>query len=333
MLYPDFPISRPRRTRRFKVLRDLVSETSLLPSDLVYPLFVKDCLNERSPIPSLPGQYYYPVEMLPKAVEEAMDVGVRSFLIFGIPKSKDPTGSEAYSKEGVVQRALREVKPSFGDSALIITDVCMCHYTDHGHCGIVVDKRVDNDRTIQYLARIALSHAEAGADIVAPSSMMDGMVKAIREILDENGFQDVSIMSYSSKYASSFYGPFREAANSTPRFGDRRGYQMDPRNVREAVIEALLDVREGADVVMVKPALPYLDVIRAVKEALLVPVAAYSVSGEYVMLKLAAERGLLDEKKGALEVLYSMKRAGADILITYYATQVAEWLAEGYDPL
>ncbi len=332
MIYPDFPVSRPRRLRRLKILRDAVAETTLLPNDLIYPIFVKEGISAPSPIKSMPGIYHYPIEGISKALEEALERGVRSFLIFGVPQHKDDMGSEAYNRRGIVQKALRELRSSFGSEVVLITDVCMCHYTSHGHCGIVEGEYVDNDKTINYLAEISLTHAEAGADIVAPSSMMDGMVKAIRSKLDANGFYNTIIMSYSSKFSSSFYSPFREAANSSPKFGDRRGYQMDPRNVREAVKESILDVKEGADIVMVKPALSYLDVLRAVKESLLVPVAAYSVSGEYAMIKLAAERGLVDERKVVLEVMHSIKRAGADLVITYYAPKVAEWINEGYNP-
>ncbi len=334
----SFPKLRPRRLRRSRVLRDLVAEARLDAGRLIMPLFFKEGISSPEPIESMPGYYRYPVEKAAEAVEEAYSLGIRAVLVFGIPSSKDELGSQAYRKDGVVQRAVRVLKDTYGSSLLVATDVCVCQYTTHGHCGVMARRPgckgdecwyVDNDRTIGVLGKIAVSHAEAGADIVAPSSMMDGMVQAIRRALDEEGFSETAIMSYSVKYASSFYGPFREAAYSAPRFGDRRSYQMDPRNAAEAVKEARLDVEEGADILMVKPALPYLDVIRLVKTSFPeYPLAAYSVSGEYAMIKAAAEKGWLNEKNIVLEALHSIRRAGADIIITYYAVSAARWLGE-----
>ena len=336
----NYPSLRPRRLRRLKALRDMVAETTLTPQDFMMPVFVVEDAREPSPIPSMPGYYRYPVDMVVDAVSKAVDLGVKSVIVFGIPAWKDEKGSSAYSEKGVVQRAVRLLKEAYGQRLIVATDVCMCQYTSHGHCGIVRvgDKcapgeegcwTVDNDETIEILGRIAVSHAEAGADMVAPSSMMDGMVQAIRRALDEAGFKDVAIMSYAVKYASSFYGPFRDAAHSAPSFGDRRAYQMDPRNAMEALKEAGLDVEEGADILMVKPALAYLDVIRLVKDAYPhYPLAAYSVSGEYSMIKAAAGRGWLDEKRVVLEILTAIKRAGADLIITYYAADAALWLRE-----
>jgi porphobilinogen synthase len=320
-----FPATRLRRLRKTGVLRDMVRETELAPSHLVQPLFVQ-LGEERTPVESMPG-----VERLSisNAVEEAGRVhalGVPAVLLFGIPADKDEEGSGAYDGEGVVQLAVRALKEAHPD-LVVITDVCLCEYTSHGHCGVVLDDgTVDNDLTLELLARTANSHAEAGADAVAPSDMMDGRVGALRTQLDAEGHKDLPIIAYSAKFASAYYGPFREAAESTPAFGDRRSYQMDPANADEAVREALLDVDEGADVVMVKPALPYLDVIRRVKEATRVPVAAYNVSGEYSMLKAAAAQGWLDERAAVLEALTSIRRAGADIVITYHAKDAAGWL-------
>jgi porphobilinogen synthase len=320
-----FPATRLRRLRKTGVLRDMVRETELTPSHLVQPLFVQ-LGEERTPVESMPG-----VERLSisNAVEEAGQVhvlGVSAVLVFGIPADKDEQASGAYDDEGVVQLAVRALKEAHPE-LVVITDVCLCEYTSHGHCGVVLDDgRVDNDMTLELLARTANSHADAGADAVAPSDMMDGRVGALRTQLDAEGHKDLPIVAYSAKFASAFYGPFREAAESTPAFGDRRSYQMDPANADEAVREALLDVEEGADVVMVKPALPYLDVVRRVKEATRVPVAAYHVSGEYSMLKAAAANGWLDERAAVLEALTSIRRAGADIVITYYAKDAAGWL-------
>ncbi len=328
-----FPTIRPRRLRSNQRIRNLVAETDLGPERLVAPLFVQEGAREPVPVEAMPGVYRWPVEAVADEAKRILDEGVDKFLIFGIPARKDEEGSEAYNPHGVVQTAVRNLRRELGDRALIMTDVCMCQYTVHGHCGIVVrgngSWRVDNDRTLPYMGKIAVSHVEAGADVVAPSSMMDGVVGQIRRSLDEAGYTDALIMAYSVKYASSFYGPFREAAESAPAFGDRRTYQMDPRNAMEALKEAELDVEEGADILMVKPALPYLDVIRLVKEAFpQYPLAAYSVSGEYSMLRAAGERGWLDEDRALLEVLYSIRRAGADAIITYYAPRAARLLRE-----
>ncbi len=336
----SFPYLRPRRLRKNKYLRDLVAETRISPRDFIYPIFVKEGASEPEPISSMPGQYRWPIEKVSKPVSEALELGVRNVLLFGIPLHKDELGSSAYSRDGVVQRAVRKIRKEFGEEVVIHTDVCLCHYTSHGHCGLLTRKCVgdycrdviDNDSTLELLGKVAVSHAEAGADVVAPSSMMDGMVMAIRKALDEAGFEDVAIMSYAAKYASAFYGPFREAADNAPQKGDRRTYQMDPRNGEEAVKEVVLDVEEGADILMVKPALAYLDVIRRVREAFPhYPLAAYNVSGEYSMVKAAAEKGLVDEKKMVLEILHAIKRAGANIIITYHALEAARWLGEGLD--
>lgn len=321
-----FPTSRMRRLRGSGAIRDLVSETLIDTKHLVLPLFVTE--KEAGPIPSMPGVERHSVEGLVGKVEEALGLGISSFLLFGIPGFKDDVGSQAYSREGVVQRALRRLSGSFGDRVVLMADTCLCEYTIHGHCGVIVGGGVDNDRTLELLAKTAVSQAEAGADVVAPSAMMDGQVGAIRRALDEAGFRQTLIMGYSAKYASAFYGPFRVAAESKPQFGDRRSYQMDPRNGGEAMREVAQDVAEGADIVMVKPAMPYLDVIWRVKEAFHLPVAAYQVSGEYLMLKSAASSGYLDEKLAVLESVYAIRRAGADIVITYFAEDVARWLRE-----
>jgi len=324
-----FPLVRMRRMRRCETIRSMVRETHVSVKDLVYPMFVQPGNGIITEVPSMPNVYRYSVDKLLGAVEEVVSLGIPALLLFGIPEVKDERASSAYSKDGVVQRAVRQVKRSFGDDIIVITDVCLCSYTSHGHCGIVSeDGVVQNDATLEVLKMVALSHAEAGADIVAPSDMMDGRVGAIRRALDGAGYQDVPIMAYSAKYASAFYGPFREAAESTPQFGDRTTYQMAPTNVREALREVELDIVEGADIVMVKPALTYLDVLAKVKEAVRMPVAAYSVSGEYSMIKAAARMGWLDEKRTALEVLTAIKRAGADIIITYFAKDVAKWIDE-----
>jgi porphobilinogen synthase len=321
-----FPATRMRRLRRTGTLRDMVRQTDLSPQHLVYPMFVELGTDSRTPIESMPGIDRLSIS---HAVEEAgiaHALGIPSVLLFGIPAEKDPQGSGAYDKEGVVQLAVRAIKEAHPE-LVVITDVCMCEYTSHGHCGIVRDDgSVDNDVTLELLAKTAISHAAAGADAVAPSDMMDGRVAALRAQLDAEGYPETPIIAYSAKFASAFYGPFREAAESTPAFGDRRSYQMDPANSDEAVREALLDVEEGADMVMVKPALPYLDVIRRVKDATLLPVAAYNVSGEYSMIKAAAAAGYLDERTAVLETLTGIRRAGADIVITYHAKDVAEWL-------
>lgn len=320
-----FPITRLRRLRRTDALRSLVRETSLDVGDLVYPLFVCPGESLEEPLPGLPGIGRRSVDRLCGEVEEAAALGVPAVLLFGIPESKDEIASEAYDSDGIVQQALRELKQRV-PGVVLITDVCLCEYTSHGHCGLVRDGEVLNDLTLELLAKTAISHVEAGADAVAPSDMMDGRVSAIRGALDAEGFDTVPIVAYSAKFASAFYGPFREVADSAPAFGDRRGYQMDPPNLREAMRECELDVREGADVIMVKPALPYLDVIAAARARFDLPIGAYSVSGEYAMLKSAAASGWLDERRAALESLVAIKRAGADIIVTYWAKEVANWL-------
>lgn len=321
-----FPIKRMRRLRRTEKIRAMVGETSLSKKDLIYPIFVEEGLKEKVEIPSMPFQFRLPLMEVRDEALELVSLGVPAVILFGIPEKKDAEGSEAYNPKGIVQEAVREIKDEVGDDLVVITDVCLCEYTSHGHCGVVDGERILNDPTLKLLAKGALSHAEAGADIVAPSDMMDGRVGAIREALDGKGYEDTIIMSYAAKYASSFYGPFREAADSTPSFGDRRGYQMDPRNSAEAVQEAYLDLQEGADIVMVKPALAYLDVLYRVKTELLVPTAAYSVSGEYSMVKAAGREGLVDERKIVMEILTAIKRAGADMILTYHAKDVARWL-------
>jgi porphobilinogen synthase len=314
-----------RRLRRTRALRELVRETDLSPRHLVQPLFVVAGEGVREEVPSMPGIERLSIGELAAEGTELEAAGIGAVILFGIPASKDEAGSAAYDPEGVVQMAVRALKEAHPE-LVVITDVCLCEYTSHGHCGIVRDGEVDNDITIELLAKTAISHADAGADVVAPSDMMDGRIGAIRSQLDEEGHPDVAIIAYSAKYASAFYGPFREAAESTPEFGDRRGYQMDPANALEAVREAELDLEEGADVVMVKPALPYLDVIRRVKEGTGAPVAAYQVSGEYSMLKAAASRGWLDEPSAVLETLTAIRRAGADLVLTYHAKEAAGWL-------
>ena len=313
-----FPKYRPRRLRRGEIIRSMVRETSLSAHDFIYPFFVVPGSGVRNPIGSMPGVFQLSVDELVKDAVEVKDLGIPAVLLFGIPEAKDEVGSGAYAKDGIVQRAVQELKEKVND-LLVVTDVCMCEYTSHGHCGEIKDGDVDNDATLLLLARTALSHAEAGADMVAPSDMMDGRVGAIRETLDENGFTNVSIMAYAAKYASSFYGPFRDAAESAPQFGDRRSYQMDPANSNEAMREISLDIEEGADIIMVKPALSYLDVIRRASREFDLPLAAYNVSGEYSMIKAAAEKGWLDGERVMMEVLTSIKRAGADIIITYFA--------------
>jgi porphobilinogen synthase len=314
-----------RRLRRSEALRALVRETKVEVGDLIYPLFVVEGSKIKQKISSMPGLYRLSNDLLPKEAEEIARLGIPAIILFGIPEKKDEAGSSAYHPKGIIQQAIRAIKKTVPE-LLVITDVCLCEYTSHGHCGVVVDGYVDNDKTLGLLAKTALSHAEAGADIIAPSDMMDGRVKAIRQVLDRNGFQDIPILAYAAKYASYFYGPFREAAESAPQFGDRRSYQMDPPNWREALREIEQDIVEGADIVMVKPALPYLDVIRKVRDTFNHPLAAYSVSGEYAMVKAAAQQGWLDEKGIVLEMLTAIKRAGADIIITYYAKEAARWL-------
>ncbi len=323
----SFPEARPRRLRRTEAIRRLVRETRLSADQLVLPLFVRPGEGIRSPIGSMPGVFQFSVDELVKECHEAAKLGIQAVLLFGIPSGKDAVGSEAYALDGIVQRAIRALKAAL-PSLLVITDVCLCEYTSHGHCGVLRGQEVENDATLELLAKMALSHAQAGADIVAPSDMMDGRVGAIRTALDRGGFQHAAIMAYSAKYASGFYGPFREAAGSAPQFGDRCGYQMDPANAEEALREVALDIQEGADIVMVKPALAYLDIIWRVKERFGVPVAAYNVSGEFSMVKAAGEKGWLEERRIVLEVLTAIRRAGADILITYHAKDVARWLKE-----
>jgi len=323
----SFPDVRPRRLRRTEALRRLVRETALTTDGLVLPLFVRPGERVRRPIASMPGHCQLSVDELVKECREAAGLGIPAVLLFGIPSAKDPVGSDAYNDAGIMQEAVRAVKDALPD-LLVVTDVCLCEYTDHGHCGVVHDGAVDNDATLDLLAAMAVSHARAGADIVAPSAMMDGQVGAIRAALDQEGLDEVPIMAYSAKFASGFYGPFRDAAESPPQFGDRRGYQMDPANSREALREVELDVAEGADIVMVKPALAYLDILWRVKELFGLPLAAYSVSGEFAMVKAAAEKGWLDERKVVWEILTAIRRAGADILITYFAKDAARWLAE-----
>jgi len=323
-----FPLYRPRRLRESPLLRALVRETALRVDDFVYPLFAVHGRGVREPIGSMPGQARLSVDELVKECKDAASMGIPAVLLFGLPRDKDPRGREAYAEDGIIQQAVRAVKDTIPD-LLVITDVCLCEYTSHGHCGVVEDGRVKNDPTLELLTRTAVSHVEAGADLVAPSDMMDGRVAAIREGLDEAGFPETPIMAYSAKYASAFYGPFREAADSTPQFGDRRGYQMDPANALEAMREVALDVDEGADIVMVKPALPYLDIIARVKGEFGLPVAAYSVSGEYAMLKAAGQLGWLDEERAMLEALTGIRRAGADIIITYFAKDAARLIEQG----
>lgn len=321
----QFPVYRPRRLRANQNLRRLVRETTLCTDDLIYPMFVVHGVDVAHEIPSMPGCYQYSVDRLVNAAQSLADLGIPGTILFGIPQYKDSSGTEAYADDGIIQQAIRAVKDAV-PNLLVMTDVCLCEYTDHGHCGVVHEGEVLNDATLSLLAKSALSHARAGADVIAPSDMMDGRIGAIRETLDENGYEQIPIMAYAAKYASAFYGPFREAAESTPQFGDRRSYQMDSANAEEALREVRLDLEEGADIVMVKPALSYLDVISRVKERFEVPIAAYNVSGEYAMIKAAAQNGWLDEKQVALEMLTSIKRAGANMILTYFAKSVVEWL-------
>ncbi|GAW93604.1 porphobilinogen synthase [Calderihabitans maritimus] len=324
----QFPALRPRRLRENETIRRMVRETRLSVDDLIYPMFVIYGEGVRNPVPSMPGVFQLSVDQVVLEAEEVVKLGIPAVILFGIPEKKDEIGSGAYDDNGEVQQAIKALKDRFPE-LVVITDVCLCEYTSHGHCGLVDKGRILNDPTLELLARMAVSHARAGADMVAPSDMMDGRVAAIREKLDALGFKHVPIMAYSAKYASAFYGPFRDAAHSTPQFGDRRSYQMDPANSNEAIREVKLDIAEGADIVMVKPALSYLDIIRRVKEETGYPVAAYNVSGEYAMVKAAAAQGWIDEKKVVLELLTSMKRAGADMILTYHAKDVAKWLVEG----
>jgi porphobilinogen synthase len=321
-----FPENRPRRMRRNETLRRMVRETKLSVDDLIYPMFAVVGKGIRREISSMPGVFHYSVENLVKEAREVAALGIPSVLLFGIPGKKDPLGKDAYSDKGIIQTAVRAIKDAVPD-LMVVTDVCFCEYTDHGHCGILKGNDVDNDATLEILARSALSHAKAGADIVAPSDMMDGRVGAIRKGLDTGGYSQIPIMSYAAKYAGGFYGPFREAAESVPSFGDRRSYQMDSANAREAMREVALDVQEGADIVMVKPALAYLDIIHRVRQAFDLPVAAYNVSGEYSMVKAAAKLGWIDGDLVTMEILLSIKRAGADMIITYAAKEAARALA------
>ncbi|MDO8683106.1 MAG: porphobilinogen synthase [Armatimonadota bacterium] len=322
-----FPITRQRRLRTNEAIRRMVRETELSINDLIYPIFVRNGLDVKLEIPSMPGAYHFSIDALAKEVDEVRRLGIPAVLLFGLPANKDEYGSEAYAAEGIVQRAVRAIKTE-APNLIVITDVCLCEYTSHGHCGVVEGNKVVNDKSVELIARTALSHAEAGADIVAPSDMMDGRVAAIRETLDESGFVDTAIMAYSAKYASAFYGPFRDAADSAPQFGDRKSYQMDPANRREAIREIALDLEEGADIVMVKPALSYLDIISDARSISDIPIAAYNVSGEYSMVKAAAANGWIDEQRVVMEILTSIKRAGADIILTYHAKDVANWLGE-----
>ncbi len=320
-------IIRPRRLRRTPAIRDMVRETHLTVKDLIFPLFVKHGKGIKDPIPSMPGQYHFSTDTVMKEVEEVRSLGIPAVLLFGLPEKKDALGTCAYQEDEAVQVSVSGIKKNFPDM-VVITDVCLCEYTDHGHCGIIRDGSVDNDATLEVLARQAVSHALAGADFVAPSDMMDGRVAAIRNELDLNNYKDTGIISYAVKYASAFYGPFREAADSAPQFGDRAGYQMDPANANEAIKEAALDMDEGADMIMVKPALPYLDIIRRVRDECLLPLVAYNVSGEYSMIRAAEQHGWIDGRRAMMEVLTSIKRAGADLIITYFAKDAARVLKE-----
>ena len=322
-------MNRGRRTRRNDNVRRMVRETRLSKDSLIYPLFLEEGSDIKAHIDAMPGQYRYSPDRVHELIDECLDHGVNKVILFGIPACKDSVGTQAYDEDAIVQSGIRKIKEEYGDDIYVVTDVCMCEYTDHGHCGILKDKEVDNDLTLPYLAKIALSHVEAGADMVAPSDMMDGRIEKIRRSLDEAGHSNIPIMSYAAKYASAFYGPFRDAADSAPSFGDRRAYQMDYHNRREAIKESLFDAHEGADILMVKPALSYLDIIRDVKDRTNLPVAAYSVSGEYSMIKNAGKAGLLDEYKTMCESTVSIYRAGADILLTYYAMEIAEAIQKG----
>ena len=321
------PYYRPRRLRRNENIRRMVRETQLSVDDLILPLFVTEGTNVRNPIVSMPGHFQFSIDLLVEEVKQVHQMGIPAIILFGIPDNKDPLGKDATSEQGIIQRSIMAIKEAVPDM-YVIADVCFCEYTDHGHCGAVINGEVDNDATLEMLQQQVITHGKAGADMVAPSGMMDGMVGAIREALDNNGFEKMPIMSYAAKYSSAFYGPFRDAAESAPQYGDRRGYQMDPANAREALYEVELDVQEGADIIMVKPAMPYLDIIRQVRDNIDLPVAAYNVSGEFSMVKAAAEKGWIDEKKVALEMLTSIKRAGADIILTYFAKDVVKWLSE-----
>ena len=321
----SFPIHRLRRLRKTELLRGLVRETRLSVANFVYPMFVRPGSNVRQEVSSMPGVFQQSADKIVEDCREVESLGIPGVILFGLPETKDARGASSLQKDGVVQRAIEAIRKA-KLNLIVITDVCLCEYTDHGHCGVIENGEVANDATLEILAEQSLSHARAGADIVAPSDMMDGRVAAIRKKLDENGFQDLPILSYAAKYCSGFYGPFREAADSAPQFGDRRSYQMDPANAREALKEVALDLEEGADMIMIKPALPYLDVITRVRQEFPVPIAAYNVSGEYSMVKAAAQNGWLDEKRAALEILTGIQRAGADIILTYHAKDAARWL-------
>lgn len=310
-------------------MRKMVRETRVDKSSLIYPLFVKEGTGIKEEIPTMPGQYRYSIDMLPEALGELLDAGVNKVMFFGIPDVKDEVGSQAYARNGIVQRALEKARAEFGQDMYLITDVCMCEYTSHGHCGVLCGHEVENDQTLELLAKTALSHVQAGADMVAPSDMMDGRVRAIRSILDQNGHKEIPIMSYAVKYASAFYGPFRDAAGSAPSFGDRKSYQMDFHNRREGIKEALLDVEEGADIIMIKPAMSYLDMVREVKDRIQLPVATYSVSGEYAMVKAGAKLGYIEEDRIICEMAVSAYRAGTDIYLTYFAKEIARFIEEG----
>ncbi len=322
MQFPDY---RPRRLRRSDMFRRMIRETVLGTDDLILPLFAVDGKNIKNPVESMPGHYQLSADNIVKAVRDARDLGIPAVMIFGIPDKKDPLGTGAYAKDGIVQRTVKRIKEKV-DGIAVITDVCLCQYTDHGHCGMVEKGEIDNDATLDLLGRIASSHAAAGADMVAPSDMMDGRVGIIREMLDEDGYAQIPIMSYAAKYCSAYYGPFRDAAQSAPQFGDRRTYQMDPANAVEAIREATLDAGEGADIIMVKPALPYLDIIYRIREEFDLPIAAYNVSGEYAMVKAAEKMGWIDGEKVMMETLTSIKRAGADMILTYFAMEAARTL-------
>lgn len=324
----EFPTTRMRRLRRTANLRDLLKAVTITADDLIYPMFVIEEKGSKNPVNSMPGIYQFSLENLLFEIEKIVEKGIKSIIIFGIPKSKDAVGSGAYAEDGIIQKAVREIKKQF-PQLIVMTDVCLCEYTDHGHCGLIEDGKILNDPTLELLAKTAVSHAQAGADIIAPSDMMDGRVGVIRKSLDLAGFEEIAIMSYSAKYASAFYGPFREAAGSSPQFGDRSTYQMDcGASVKQAIQETKLDIEEGADIVIVKPAMAYMDIIRSLKEEVLCPVASYNVSGEYAMIKAAAQKGWIDEKKVVLELMTGLKRAGSDLILTYHAPDIVKWLQE-----
>jgi len=323
----SFPVHRPRRLRKTELLRGLVRETRLSVANFIYPMFVCPATKVRQEVTSMPGVFQQSADKIVEDCREVESLGIPGVILFGLPETKDPRGASSLQKDGVVQRAIEAIRKA-KLNLIVITDVCLCEYTDHGHCGVIESGEVANDTTLEIIAEQSLSHARAGASIVAPSDMMDGRVAAIRKKLDANNFQDLPILSYAAKYCSSFYGPFREAADSAPQFGDRRSYQMDPANAREALKEVALDLEEGADMIMIKPALPYLDIITRVRQEFSVPVAAYNVSGEYSMVKAASQNGWLDEKRAALEILTSIQRAGADIILTYHAKDAARWLGD-----